>query len=138
VEFLSANRTLSQYSVATLQRQALDRDILLTQNVYTQAVTDREAAKARELEETPVLVIVDSLAAQFGTKPRYSMIAALAGALAALLLSLFVIFLTEQFRRQAHADDPDVQRLNAAIRSLPGVSMLDRTRDARPADIRVD
>lgn len=125
-DFMTTNRGFSVYASASLRKQALDRDVLLAQSVYTQAVNDRETAKARELEETPVVVIVDSLPSDFPRKPRYTLIAATAAALVALLVYLLAIFVGEQLRRRGEHNDPDVVRVRAALDTLPGSKLFRR------------
>src|SRR5687768_10413780 len=59
--FQSANRAYTQFSQASISKQALEREVSNAQTVYTQARTDYEAAAARELEETPAVVVVDPI-----------------------------------------------------------------------------
>jgi hypothetical protein len=68
--FNAANRVTSQHSPAALSLRRIERELRVAEELYTQAVTDREAAAAKELEETPALVVVDPLPDRIRTKSR--------------------------------------------------------------------
>jgi len=70
VSFLSANRAYTQFSPASVSRQQLEREVLTAQTVYSQARTDYETAVARELEETPAVVVVDPVPGRLLPDPR--------------------------------------------------------------------
>src|SRR6185369_7476723 len=55
-EFNFSNRAAPAYSVSGTERDRLLRDVRFAEQVYTQAVTDRDAAFAHELEATPTVV----------------------------------------------------------------------------------
>lgn len=98
--FLSANRALEDFSAARIQGEDLQREVALTTEVYTKAVGDREAAVAKELEQTPVVVAVDPLPAEIPRKPRYLALFAPLAAIAGLLLGLFVVFVRDAIARE--------------------------------------
>lgn len=93
VEFSRENRAISDYSPAYLERQRLDRDVSISRTVYTQAVTDREAAVAKELEATPSVVVVDPLPDRLPTVPRYIALLTILGTLAGVVVTSLVILL---------------------------------------------
>lgn len=70
VKFLSANRGISAFSSASITRQSLERDISIAQSVYMQAVTEMEAARSRELEQTPAVLVLDPLPEELPRVPR--------------------------------------------------------------------
>ncbi len=82
-QFLGANRIVAPFSEASVVRQRLERELHLAETVHGQAVTDRETAIAKELEETPALVVVDPLPAQLTRATRGI-------AIRAILLSLLL------------------------------------------------
>lgn len=92
-QFLSENRALPSFSAASLQRQALEREVTVAQTVYQQAVGDRESAIAKELEETPAVVAVDPLPPVLPQEPRYLMVSAAAAFIAGLLALSLLAFL---------------------------------------------
>jgi len=93
VEFSRENRAISDYSPAYLERQRLDRDVSISRTVYTQAVTDREAAVAKELEATPSVVVVDPLPDRLPTVPRYMALLTFLGTLAGAVVTSLIILL---------------------------------------------
>src|SRR5690606_33474327 len=70
VDFLAANRVVPPFSQVSVTRQRLQRQVDVAQSVYTQAMTDKEAAIAQELEETPAVVTLDPVPVQLPPKSR--------------------------------------------------------------------
>lgn len=68
--FTRRHRVVTPYSEASLEEQRLQRGVSLAQSVYQQAVMEREAALAKELQETPALVVVDPPAPVLPPVPR--------------------------------------------------------------------
>lgn len=101
VEFSRENRAISDYSPAYLERQRLDRDASISRSVYTQAVTDREAAVAKELEATPSVVVVDPLPDRLPTVPRYIVLLTVLGTLAGAVVTSLAILV--RHRTEAYA-----------------------------------
>lgn len=94
VSFRSANRAFTQFSPAAVSRQQLEREVDNAQTVYGQARTDYEAAVARELEETPAVVVVDSVPTRLLPDPlRLPLRLVLATALALVIAT--VVFLVK-------------------------------------------
>ena len=88
--FLSANRSYTSFSPAAVSRQQLEREVSNAQSVYSQARSDYDAAAARELEETPAVVVVDPIPGRLLPDPRglpvKLVLASALGLLAATLL----------------------------------------------------
>lgn len=94
VAFLSANRAYTQFSQAAVTRQQLEREVDNAQTVYSQARTDYEQAVARELEETPAVVVVDSVPPRLLPDPlRIPLRLVLATALALVIAT--IVFLAK-------------------------------------------
>lgn len=127
VEFSRGNRVVEPFSAVYVQRQQLDRDVQLAQSVYAQAIADRESAAAKELEDTPALVVVDPVPDVLAPDPRFAAAKILAGALTGALLAIFVA-LARGLLRDGRSDDPDVHRLRAAVAGLPIVGRVARRR----------
>lgn len=119
IDFLAANRTLAPYSPATAERQRLEREIGIAAQAYTQAVTERESALARELEQTPVLVVVDPVPAELPPVPRFSVFYGLIAALVAAFLVATLLILRELVRRLGGRGDPAARRLETALARVP-------------------
>jgi uncharacterized protein involved in exopolysaccharide biosynthesis len=119
VTFLAANRVVADFSAARIRQEMLDREVSLATEIYTKATSDREAAVAKELEQTPVVVAVDPLPRTLPPKPRFAALATALGGIAGLLVALVVVFVAEGLRREARSSEPEFNRLRDALRDLP-------------------
>jgi uncharacterized protein involved in exopolysaccharide biosynthesis len=70
LEFTRGNRITLPYSEASLSRTRLERERDFAQTLYAQAVTERDAAIGRALEETPALIVVDPVPAKLKPASR--------------------------------------------------------------------
>ena len=121
VDFLRSNRQITPYSTVAVDQQSLQRAIDLAQTAYTQAITERESAIAKELEETPVVVVIDPLANQIPpVSRRIPLKMVLAALLTAFLLSAWVVA-NDTFRRNLDSLGDDKQRLLDALGSVPAL-----------------
>jgi len=111
VEFSRANRSIAPYSMTAVQRDHLSRAVDLAQSVYSQALTDMEAARARELEETPAVVTVDGVARELTPLPRYAALISLGLGLLFFLCALGFFTLQDLALRAYVNGDPEVTRL---------------------------
>ena len=121
VGFLSANRVVSEFSATRVREDAVRRELTLANEIYMKAVGDRESAVAKELEQTPVVVVVDPLPDVLPRKPRYVVLATALGGILGLLVGLVVVYVGEGLRREARSADPQYARLRAAVAELPFV-----------------
>jgi capsule polysaccharide export protein KpsE/RkpR len=118
-EFLGANRVVTPFSSAALAHQRLERNVTFAQQIYTQAVTDREAAVAKELEETPAVVTIDSMPPYLPKVRRHVALKAGLTFLLATMTAVFWVLFGEFGHRRLAQRDADVARLVAAARALP-------------------
>ena len=89
--FASANRAYTAFSEASVTRRQLEREVTNAQTVYSQARSDYETAVARELEETPAVVVVDSIPTRLLPDSRHAPLKfVLASALALLIVTLIL------------------------------------------------
>jgi uncharacterized protein involved in exopolysaccharide biosynthesis len=101
LSFLSANRSFTQFSPAAISRQQLEREVTNSQTVYSQARADYESAMARELEETPAVVIVDAVPSRLLPDPlRVPLKLVLASALGLLVATVVLLAKGEFSRRE--------------------------------------
>ena len=104
--FLSSNRAYTQFSEAAVARHQIEREVTNAQAVYSQARSDYETAVARELEETPAVVVVDSIPARLLPEPRHAPLKlVLATALAFVVVTL-VLWLKREFQEPRRAMAP--------------------------------
>lgn len=119
--FTFANRAAPPFSDAGLERERLTRIVQLAEQVYNQAATDREAAYAQELQETPTVVVQDPLPSKLPkVRKRIVVKTAIAGVVSLVLLSLIVLMLEVTKRRLARSDS-ESERFRRAVATLPGV-----------------
>jgi capsule polysaccharide export protein KpsE/RkpR len=118
VDFLQANRTIASFSLAALEQQRIQRAIQIAQDAYMQAVTDREAARGKELEETPAIVVLDPLPRALAPVPRHRVLKFAVSIVIAFLAVVFVIVFRETRRSRFVAVDGD-ERLRAAVARVP-------------------
>jgi len=98
LRFNEGNRVVSTGGRLALERSRLEREVLTAQSVYQSAVNDRESARARELEVTPALAVVEPMAASLLLEDRRPLMrAGFAGLLAGAAL-LLLAFLVELLR----------------------------------------
>lgn len=103
LSFLSANRSYTSFSPAAVTRQQLERDVTNAQSVYSQARSDYDAAAARELEETPAVVVVDPIPGRLLPDPlRLPLKLVLASALG-LLVATLVLWSRGEFKENPSA-----------------------------------
>ena len=101
-DFLSHNRTVAPFSVAAVQRDRLQRDIDIARAVYNQAITDRESAKGRMLQETPSVVVVDDVPKELpGLSRHTAYYALLSAAVVTALLGAGLVLAPAARRRRA-------------------------------------
>lgn len=120
-QFNFGNRVAPTFSSASIERDRLSREVLLAEQVYTQAATDRESAYARELEATPTVVIQDPLPPVLPkVRKRIVMKTGIAGAVSFGVLCLLVI-LADFIGRRLASSDSESDRFRRAVSTIPGV-----------------
>ncbi len=118
-EFNFSNRATPAYSQASVERARLQRNIMIAEQVYTQAATDQESAFARELEATPTVVVHDPLP-EVLSKVRKRVVMKTAIALTvSLLLACAWVMIAEIYRRRLAKQDDESVRFQEAVASLP-------------------
>jgi capsule polysaccharide export protein KpsE/RkpR len=118
-EFRFANRSISPFSVASVDQQRLSSDVTLAEQVYTQAITDQQSAYAHELEETPTVVVQDPLPMNLPkVRKRIIIKTAIAGIVSFVVLCLGVL-LFDLTRRRLNRSDPESDRFRRAVSGLP-------------------
>jgi uncharacterized protein involved in exopolysaccharide biosynthesis len=129
--FMSGNRNFEDYSPRSTDLRSLQRTLTLAEGIYSKAVNDREAAVAKELENTPAVVVVDPLPTTLPRTPRRLALSAVLALLASVFLSLVWIFVAESFRRQERERHEEVERLRLAVGTIPLVGRLARRPERR-------
>jgi uncharacterized protein involved in exopolysaccharide biosynthesis len=129
--FLGGNRAIAAYSAASVEKDRLQREVSRAQDVLTQAVTDRESARSKELEDTPAVVVIDPLPASLPQTERHLGAIALVSAFVAAILAMLLLLAKESFVRRIEASDPATVRLASSLRAMP---LIGRRVPAAPAE----
>jgi hypothetical protein len=123
-EFNSSNRAYTVFSEASVTRRQLEREATNAQSVYSQALSDYETAVARELEETPAVVVVDSIPNRLLPDPRHAPLKLVLASALALLVVTLILWSQREFQepRLAPLTEPGdgSLRVERPISELPG------------------
>jgi len=118
-EFSFGNRATPPFSVPGLERERLVREIRFAEQSFTQAVTERDAAFARELEATPTVIVQDPLPPEL-PKVRKSIIMKTAIAAVVSLVALsFIVLIADLMGRRLQRRDAESERFRDAMATLP-------------------
>jgi uncharacterized protein involved in exopolysaccharide biosynthesis len=112
--FMQANRVVGEFSLASVQLEQHQRQVDLARSVYDQAAGDRESALARELEDTPTVVVVDPLPGSLPPRSRHTIAIAIIASFAAGLITVLVLLSRDAMRRRLAAGDADAARIARA------------------------
>ena len=101
--FISANRAYTPFSEAAVSRRAIEREVMNAQSVYSQARSDYETAVARELEETPAVVVVDSIPPRLLPDPRHAPLKLVLATALAFVIATVILWLQREFSEPRRA-----------------------------------
>lgn len=104
-EFQTTHRVYAAYSNAAVERQRIDRELASAQAAYQSAVDDRQGAIARELEESPAVVVVDPIPADLVPEPRQAVLKLVLAAALGLVAATIVLVLSGEFARPAASEE---------------------------------
>jgi len=96
--FASSNRSYTMFSEASVVRRELEREVTNAQTVYSQARSDYETAVARELEETPAVVVVDSIPNRLLPDPRHAPLKLVLASVLAFLIVTLILWSQREFQ----------------------------------------
>jgi uncharacterized protein involved in exopolysaccharide biosynthesis len=123
LEFTRSNRVIETYATTFVERQQIERRVNQAQSVYSQAVSDRETAIAKELEETPALVVLDPIPDALAPNPKHTAAKMIVAAFAGGLIAAFWAIARGLLLGSGAAD---ADRLRDAVRRLPLAGRLVR------------
>jgi uncharacterized protein involved in exopolysaccharide biosynthesis len=98
--FQTTHRIYAPYSPAAVERQRIDRDLTAAQSAYSDAVSDRQSAIARELADVPAVVVVDPIPPELTKVPRQAVLKLMLAAGLGLLAAGIVMAAKGDFRQQ--------------------------------------
>jgi uncharacterized protein involved in exopolysaccharide biosynthesis len=96
--FQTTHRVYAPYSPAATERQRIDRDLVAAQAAYSDAVTERQTAIARELADMPAVVVVDPIPPELTKVPRQAVLKLMLASVLGLLAAGLVMAARGDFR----------------------------------------
>ncbi|HEX5818284.1 MAG TPA: hypothetical protein VFY20_05380 [Gemmatimonadales bacterium] len=93
--FLQRNRVYTGSPELTFERERLQREVSLNQNIYNSMLQAREEARLREVRDTPVITELETPEVPVLPQPRRSILKGAAGMLAGGLLALVLALLAD-------------------------------------------
>ena len=124
LSFNLGNRVTGPYTTATNDRQQRERAVQIAQTAYMEAVSAREAAFARELENAPAFVIIDPVPADLPPVPRYAAFFSLSAMFVAVVLVFLVVAMRLVIEKWVRGDAASERLLASTVLSLPLVGRL--------------
>lgn len=93
--FIEGNRTITGSAGLALERDRLERDVVLRQQVYTSLLQNREEARIREVRDTPVITVIERPRVAVVGEARNSVKKAIVGGLTWGVFGVFLAFLVD-------------------------------------------
>jgi uncharacterized protein involved in exopolysaccharide biosynthesis len=105
--FLQGNRVVGSASELAFQRDRLQRDVELRQQVYTALVMHREQARVGRVRDTPVITMLEEPELPAVGEPRKSVQKAIVGALIGILIGSLIALISHRLAdaKQAPSDE---------------------------------
>lgn len=119
-EFVDRNRVVTQYSPEYVRRQEIERDVATADAMYTQALADRDAAAAKELEETPAVVVIDPPPPELPREPRGLAIRLVLVTIVVVALMWVLLVVRDGVQRAVRDPGPAERELLDAVAAVPG------------------
>ena len=91
--FLQRNRDISGSPELAFERDRLQRDVGLRQQVYTSLVQSREEAKIREVRDLPVITVIENPSLPTVGEPRRAALKTVFGGLAGGIVGVLIAFI---------------------------------------------
>ncbi|MEO8192575.1 MAG: Wzz/FepE/Etk N-terminal domain-containing protein [Gemmatimonadales bacterium] len=120
-QFNFSNRATPAFSMASVERDRLNREIQLSEQVYAQAATDQESAYARELEATPTVVVQDPVPEVLPKVRKRVIIKTVVSGIVSFVFLCLIVLLIDLTRRRLMRSDAESDRFRKAVSTLPRV-----------------
>jgi uncharacterized protein involved in exopolysaccharide biosynthesis len=93
--FLQRNRGVVSSPELTLEKERLQRDVTLRQQMYTSLTQSKAEARIREVRNTPVITVIEEPQLPVLAEPRNAAAKALLGGVAGAVLGVIIAFLAQ-------------------------------------------
>jgi hypothetical protein len=107
--FLQRNRDFANSPVLAFQRDRLQRDVALQQQMYVKLLQNREDAKLREVRDTPVITVLEDPRLAAVRESRRSLLKALLGGVVGAMLGAFIAALRHWAAAARRRPSPEAQ-----------------------------
>lgn len=118
-EFNFGNRATPAFSIPGTERERLVREIRFAEQSYTQAMTEREVAFARELEATPTVIVQDPLPALLPKVRKRVIVKTVIAAVTSFVALCLFVLIGDMVRRRLEKRDAESDRFRNAVSTLP-------------------
>lgn len=106
--FLQRNHSVSGAPELEVQRDRLQRDVNLRQQVYTALVQNREDARIREVRDTPVITVLEDPRLPLTPEPRNSLYKGILGGLLGAVLGIILALIAHVSAGARRKPSPEV------------------------------
>ncbi len=130
-DFLMTNRQFTSSPDLTFQRDRLQRDVALKQQVFTSLTQSYEEVRIREVRDTPVITVIETPSVPTVPEPRGRLVRVLFGLIFGALFGAFIAFVSGAIARRRQEGDPEADEFINTIGEVKG-KMLGRFRRLRP------
>jgi len=104
--FLQQNAVIATPQLG-FQRDRLQRDVTVQQQIFSSLVQSREEARIREVRDTPVITILEAPTLPVIGEPRNTVKKALLGAFAGAMLAVFIVYPLQILRTARRSPNSD-------------------------------
>ncbi len=128
-DFLMTNRQFTTPDL-TFQRDRLQRDVALKQQVFTSLTQSYEEVRIREVRDTPVITVIETPSVPTVPEPRGRLVSVLFGLIFGALLGAFIAFVSGAVARRRQEGDSEADEFVNTLGEVKG-KMLGRFRRMR-------
>lgn len=118
--FLEHNRAISNAPDLVLERDRIQRDVTLRQQVFTSLTQSYEDARLREVRDTPVLTIVEAPSVRAEPEPRGRLKLLILGTALGGIVAAVSALMSEMATRRRGDAQADAEEFVAALREAKG------------------
>jgi len=121
--FLQVNREFAEAPALMIQRDRLQRDVLLQQQVVTSLAQRYEENRIREVRDTPVITLVDTPSLAARPDPRLRVLIVVLGTVAGFLVGVLIAICRDAWTSdRAIGRDPALALLSSEWKRIRGVA----------------
>jgi uncharacterized protein involved in exopolysaccharide biosynthesis len=117
-DFLKTNRQFASSPDLSFQRDRLQRDVTLKQQVFTSLTQSYEEVRLREVRDTPVITVVESPSVPSLPEPRRRIMSVLLGLLVGGVFGLLLTLISEKLTRRRNEGDVQAREFAGTLGEL--------------------